>query len=353
MRRRSSAQLRGESQRLFLEPGVSGCRWGDELFSLSGKPALTELGAQAKAYLPDLAVDPSRPAPERHPATAASPIPRYPQLCTRPAVSVVLGSFNRLHLLRPAIESVRRELAGLNGEILVIDGGSTDGSIDWLLRQPDIITTVQYNRTEIGGVSMRRRSWGGFMNIVFKAAAGRFVLMISDDCLLLPGSITAAIARIDEAGAAGLQVGGCAFYFRNWPEEQAYYVQRTLGGNLMVNHGIYVREALEAVGYADEDQYVFYKADTDLSLKIWQAGFQIIDSPGSICEHYLDNAEAARISNNAVMDHDRNVMRQLWPALVSKACVAKMGKIQLDRKPGEEAARTWGPALGTVTVAGS
>jgi len=313
---------------------------------------LTELGAQAKTYLPDLAVEPTRPALGQQPAAAASATTRYPQLCERPVISVVLGSFNRLHLLRPAIESVRRELAGLNGEILVIDGGSTDGSIDWLLRQQDIITTVQYNRAEIGGVAMRRRSWGGFMNIVFRAAAGRLVLMISDDCLLLPGSIRAAVTRIDEANTAGLQVGGCAFYFRNWPEEQTYYVQRTLGGNLMVNHGIYIREALEAVGYADEDQYVFYKADTDLSLKIWQAGFHIIDSPGSICEHYLDAGEAARISNNAVMDHDRNIMRQLWPALVGKACVAKMGKIHLDRKPGEEASRTWGPVLGAVTATG-
>lgn len=295
-----------------------------------------------KSFLPDLAAEPTRPEGAGVAPTPAH-VARYSQLCARPVVSVVLGSFNRARLVKPAIESVRRELADINGEILVVDGGSTDGSIDWLLGQEDVITIVQRNRVAIDGVAMRRRSWGGFMNIAFRAAAGQYILMISDDCLLLPGAISAAVKRIEQANASGLRVGGCAFYFRNWPEEPAYYVQRTLGGNLMVNHGIYVRDALEAVGYADEDQYVFYKADTDLSLKIWQAGFHIIDSPGSICEHFLDPGEAARISNNAVMDFDRNVMRHRWPALVSKACVAKMGKIFLDKTPGNEALETWGP----------
>ncbi len=293
-------------------------------------------------FLPDIAVTPVRPSKGTPVSRAATKLASHPRLCARPSVSIVLGSLNRLHLLKIAIASARRELAGIGGEILVVDGGSKDGSLEWLVGQEDIITIVQRNRTEVGGLAMRRRSWGSFMNMAFRSAAADLVLMISDDCLLLPGSVTSAIQRIDAARKAGVRVGACAFYFRNWPDEQSYYVQRTLGGNLMVNHGIYVREALEAVGYADEDQYVFYKADTDLSLKIWEAGYQIIDSPGSICEHYLDPAEAARVSNNELMDFDRSVMRHCWPALVTKQSVAKMGKSVLDVVPGEEAVRAWG-----------
>ena len=179
------------------------------------------------------------------------------------------------------------------------------------------------------------------MNIGFRAASASFVLMISDDCMLVPGALKAARERIDAAENAGIKVGGCAFYFRNWPIEERYYVQRTIGGNLMINHGIYSKDALESVGYANEDDYVFYKADTDLSLKIWAAGYAIIDSPGSICEHYFGEGEELRATNNAVLEHDRDRMRELWPDLTNKQNVSKMGKIYSDILPTKQAELSW------------
>ncbi|MGX6648986.1 glycosyltransferase [Maricaulaceae bacterium MS644] len=293
----------------------------------------------AKAFLSDLDVEPVRPVGADSPDLE----PRHPSLCRRPDVSVVLGSLDRVELLKIAIDSVRQELETLDGEIIVIDGGSKDGALEWLVSQPDIITVVQNNRFEAGDLKMRRRSWGGFMNIAFKAAAAENVVMISDDCRLLPGAIKAGLARMEQARSVGLSVGGCAFYFRNWPEETQYYVQRTLGGNLMVNHGVYSKRALEAVGFANEDDYVFYKADTDLSLRLWRAGYAILDSRDSICEHYVGIAESLRESNNAVMDYDREQMRRLWPELVSGEPVRKMGKLTLDLEPGDSIEALWRP----------
>lgn len=282
-----------------------------------------------KPFLPDMDVNPDRPARSR----GTQRFPAHPVLCERAEISVVLGSLNRSDLLRIVIDSVRRELDGLRGEIIVVDGGSTDGSVEWLIRQQDVITIIQHNRFEEDGAKRRRRSWGGFMNMGFRAAAAQNIAMISDDCLLAPGALKAGLDRISEARRSGVPVGGCAFYFRDWPNDSRYFVQRTLGGNLMINHGIYTREALEAAGYANEDDYIFYKADTDLSLKIWQEGFCIVDSPQSICEHYLGVGEALRQSNVELMDYDRNQMRAIWPDLVGKASVAKMGKIYLEAEP--------------------
>lgn len=244
--------------------------------------------------------------------------------------SVVLGSYNRGRLLRHAIESVRNNAEFAKHEIIVIDGGSTDGSLEWLLQQKDVVTIIQHNRGEFCGKPIERRSWGYFMNLGFKIAQGKYILMISDDCILLPGAIKCGISAFEERLAQRKKVGGGAFYFRNWPGEREYYVQRTLGGNLMVNHGLFLREAMEQVGWADEENYAFYKADGDLCLRLWQAGYEIIDAPGAFVEHYLDADEKVRLQNNATLEQDKRAYAARWQrlALISKA-KQNMGKINL------------------------
>jgi GT2 family glycosyltransferase len=230
----------------------------------------------------------------------------------RPLVSIVIGSYNRRRFLEQAIESVRANGAQVSHEQIVVDGGSTDGSLDWLVRQKDVITIVQHNRGDFRGTPVRRRSWGYFMNLGFKAAQGRYILMISDDCLLVPGAIDRGAERFAELEATGRNVGGVAFYYRNWPNERDYYVQRTFGGKLMVNHGLFARTALEAVGWVDEDRYQFYKADGDLCLKMWQAGFEIEDCPGAFVEHFDGANRAVRKSNRELLARDREAYRQRW-----------------------------------------
>ncbi len=236
-------------------------------------------------------------------------------LVERPLISVVIGSYNRRKFLERAIDSVRADGAGAGYELIVVDGGSTDGSLGWLLAQKDVVTIVQHNRGEFRGTPIRRRSWGYFMNLGFKCAQGRYVLMISDDCLLVPGAVARGLARFEGSSDDGRPIGAVAYYFRNWPHEQDYYVQRTIGGKLMVNHGLYRRDVLEQVGWVDEDRYLFYKADSDLSLKIWEAGYAIVDCPGAFVEHFEGANPAVRASNRAVLGRDREAHQQRWKGI--------------------------------------
>jgi GT2 family glycosyltransferase len=199
--------------------------------------------------------------------------------------------------------------------MIVVDGGSTDGTIPWLVRQKDVVTIVQHNRGQFRGQPIRRRSWGYFMNLGFKAAQGRYILMISDDCLLVPGAIDRGVEQFESLLREGRNVGAVAFYFRNWPNETDYYVQRTFGGKLMVNHGLYLREAMEAVGWVDEDRYLFYKADGDLCLKMWEAGYEVVDCPGAFVEHYEGANRAVRKSNREVLVKDRAAYRERWDGI--------------------------------------
>lgn len=230
----------------------------------------------------------------------------------KPLVSVVLGTFERLEFLKLTIESIRTEVAGIPSEIIVVDGGSTDGTVEWLIAQKDVVTIVQHNRGEWNGKPIERRSWGYFMNLGFKAAAGKYVCMVSDDCLLVPGCIQNGLNHFESRLAAGEKVGAVAFYWRNWPEARRYWVGRTFGRKMFVNHGLYLRDALERVRFIDEDRYFFYHADGDLSLRLWDAGYTVVDAPSSFVEHYSHANVAVRATNFERQEKDWKAYADAW-----------------------------------------
>ena len=203
-----------------------------------------------------------------------------------PFVSVVLGTYNRRAFLKAALESVRSNRQDFPYEIIVVDGGSTDGSLQYLAKQKDVITIIQHNRGEFHGRQIERRSWGYFMNLGFKAAKGKYILMISDDCLLVPGTLKNGVWQFEELLSEGQKIGAMAFYWRNWPEQKEYWVGLTLGMKMFVNHGLFLRTALEEVGWIDEETYQFYHADGDLCLKLWHTGYSVVDCKTAFVEHY-------------------------------------------------------------------
>lgn len=238
--------------------------------------------------------------------------------------SVVIGSYNRLSFLQIAINSVRKEQDAFLGklEIIVVDGGSDDGTLEWLAAQKDIITIIQHNRGEWLGKKIVQRPWGYFMNLGFKCAQGKYVCMLSDDSILVPGALINGFNQFEQLLAEGKKIGAIAFYWRHWPEETLYRVGEPMGTTMYVNHGLYLNQALKEVGYIDEENYKFYFADIDLSFKFWQAGYICVDAENSYVEHYVHANIAVRKNNEEKTEQDGKVFMARWqpvfPALTNR-----------------------------------
>jgi glycosyltransferase involved in cell wall biosynthesis len=246
----------------------------------------------------------------------------------KPLVSIVLGSYNRLQFLKLTIESIREEIKNLNHELFVVDGGSDDGTLDWLIEQKDIITIVQHNRGVWNGKKIERKPWGYFMNLGFKCAQGKFVCMLSDDCLVVPGAITNGCKFFEQELKKGKKIGAVPFYYRNWPVQDAYCVAYTLGNKLYVNHGLYLKQALEDVGYIDEENYFFYNGDGDLCLKMWHTGYECVASEHSYIEHYPHANVKVIKSNHRTQEQDNKNYFAKWEGIFYDRVQHNVGKLE-------------------------
>ena len=65
-------------------------------------------------------------------------------------VGIVVVTYNRLALLKEAIDSLRNQTY-LNRDIVVVNNGSTDGTLEWLNSQKDLIIITQQNLGGAGG----------------------------------------------------------------------------------------------------------------------------------------------------------------------------------------------------------
>jgi glycosyltransferase involved in cell wall biosynthesis len=228
-------------------------------------------------------------------------------------LSVVLGTYNRKTFLKQTIESVRQELSNATFpyEIIVIDGGSTDGTLHWLTQQKDIILIIQHNRGKWQGKKIKRKSWGYFMNLGFKCAQGKYICMLSDDCLVIPGAIIDGYNLFELKLLTHEKVGAVAFFYRDWPDQIKYHVH-TYWGVVNVNHGLYLNEALKKVDYIDEDTYQFYSGDIDLVYKLLNDSYTSIFSENSFIEHFVHANIQNRLDNYQIGNDDSNKFYKKW-----------------------------------------
>jgi glycosyltransferase involved in cell wall biosynthesis len=110
-----------------------------------------------------------------------------------PKISIVTPSYNQVNFIEATILSVLNQ-GYPNLEYIIIDGGSTDGSVDVIRRHADSITYW---------ISEPDRGFGDAINKGFRKASGEIFYWINSDDILLPGALKivgAAFARYAKVG---------------------------------------------------------------------------------------------------------------------------------------------------------
>lgn len=196
--------------------------------------------------------------------------------------SIVVLNWNGKHFLKDCLESLKLTLAE-NREILVVDNGSTDGSIELVNEQYPFVRLIK-NSHNLG--------FSKAVNIGIRESKGKYVALLNNDIIVLPGWIDELESELDKHPKVGfcasrmilysqpdtLDCAGNGFsqfmtysigYIRpDGPEHDQ--TRRVFGA--CAGAAIYRKELFEKVGYFDEDFFINTE-DNDLSLRANLYGF--------------------------------------------------------------------------------
>jgi glycosyltransferase involved in cell wall biosynthesis len=200
-----------------------------------------------------------------------------------PAVSVIIAVYNCADYIVDSVESALAQTFR-DFEVIVVDGGSTDGTVEQL--QP-YLDRIKFMVQTGKGVANAR-------NEAIKASRGDYIAILDADDKWLPRKLEVQMSYLREHPEIGLLFSDEYYYeadgsyrgrwFKGRVEIYTGYVFDKLFENNFVGALTTVakRECFEKVGYFNER--LFYAEDTEMWLRIakeYQIGY--IDEPLAVC----------------------------------------------------------------------
>jgi glycosyltransferase involved in cell wall biosynthesis len=183
-----------------------------------------------------------------------------------PLVSIVIPSFNQAAFLEATIRSVLdQDYPRL--ETIVIDGGSTDGSLDILRRYEDRLTRW---------LSEPDRGQADAINKGLRLATGEIVAWLNSDDLYLPGAIRQAVQALAEHPEAGMVYGDGVLIdeddaILDWHRYHTYTALDLLCFKVLLQPTVFMRRRiLEKIGLLDESYHLIL--DHELWVRIAARG---------------------------------------------------------------------------------
>jgi GT2 family glycosyltransferase len=213
-------------------------------------------------------------------------------------LSITIVNMDGIQYTEPLLESIRKEMAEITFEVLVVDNNSSDNSVDLLKSRFPWVRLVESKATQGFAVNQ---------NMAIRQSRGRYVVILNNDMLLLDNAFKRMVEFMDhhpEVGAVGpklvnpdgsFQIGPRgrltpwswgsvelelsklfpksrlfgSFFMTYWDPDRSCMMETAMGACMMVR-----REVIEQVGLLDE--HIFFGTDDlDWSYRIRKAGWKL------------------------------------------------------------------------------
>ncbi|MEK7994384.1 MAG: glycosyltransferase family A protein, partial [Planctomycetota bacterium] len=226
-------------------------------------------------------------------------------------VSIVVATKDRGELLDAMLSSLKGAADGIDYEVIVVEGGSSDSTRQVLHKHG-----IRQVYTESECLGPGRHSWSQLYNFGFSKARGEWAMYASDDIVFEKGSVAKAVALLRSQKSQSV-AGGVFFYKEIIPDYPGWERQGicfALGHKLLMNFGLIRLDVFKELGGFD-GAYVFRCPDIDLSFKVYESGRQLIPLAGCLLTHNNIQDELKH-KNLQTADTDYGYLLQKWKSSV-------------------------------------
>jgi GT2 family glycosyltransferase len=210
-------------------------------------------------------------------------------------VSVIIPNWNGRNFIEGCLVSLRGQTFQ-DLEIIMIDNGSSDGSIELVKGSfPEVkVISLTYNK-----------GFSGAVNEGIKKAKGEFIALLNNDTIADSRWIEELVKEIDSSKAigccasrilrsigTGIDTAGDTYtrygvaIKRGYDAETKRFLQKELVFGACGGAALYRRSMLEEIGSFDEDFFCVYE-DVDMSFRAQLLGFKCLYVPTAIVSHYV------------------------------------------------------------------
>ncbi|OXM83488.1 glycosyltransferase family 2 protein [Paenibacillus rigui] len=203
-------------------------------------------------------------------------------------VSIIIPNYNGLHWLKPCVQSIRQH-THTPYEVIVVDNGSKDGSVEYCLDHKLKLVSVPFNR----GFPMA-------CNLGLRVAGGDALLLLNNDTLMTPRGLENMLRCLYSSEDIGI-VGPMTNYASgkqqleepftsvedmaariNQPNSAKWrQVERIVGLCFLFR-----RELLDRIGLLDERFSPGHFEDDDYCYRARQAGYRLMIAGDSFIYHH-------------------------------------------------------------------
>lgn len=224
--------------------------------------------------------------------------PKKMQETDKPTVSAVILSYNRRGLLEKTLSVLEKE-SYPNLEIIVVDNASTDGSAKMVAEKFPNVKLLQTEKN-IGVAAC---------NIGFKAASGKYILVLDDDSYPIDDCVSKAVKKMEEndrIGCITAQIinpdGGI-----QWPEDK---IDEVHDEYCFIGCGAVLRkDVFEKTGFYPDDYFLFHNELVN-SLLMLNMGYVIRYYPDIKCMH--KSPPTKRMNDTRIYYLVRNGSWNIW-----------------------------------------